>query len=55
MQSSGIPPHQRLVKTGKRLIKHARYHRLLFAKGHLHRRLFGRMLRRIYALPVPIG
>ena len=26
---------------------------LLLAEGHLHRRLFGDMLRRIWALPVP--
>ena len=44
---------QRLVKTGGRLIKHARYYWLLLAEGHLHRRLFGQMLRRIYALLVP--
>ena len=46
---------QRLVKTGGRLIKHARYYWLLLAEGHLHRHLFGQMLRRIYALPVPNG
>ena len=45
----------RLVKTGGRLIKHARYYWLLPAEGHPHRRLFGRMLRRIWALPVPNG
>ena len=44
---------QRLVKTGGRLVKHARYYWLLLAEGHLHRRLFGNMLRRIWALPVP--
>jgi hypothetical protein len=43
---------QRLVKTGGRLVKHARYHRLLLAESHLTRRLFGAMLRRIWALPV---
>ena len=31
----------RLMKTGGRLIKHARYYWLLFAGGHLNRRLFG--------------
>lgn len=31
---------QRLVKTGGRLIKHARYYWLLLAEGHLTRRLF---------------
>jgi Transposase DDE domain group 1 len=46
---------QRLVKTGGRLIKHARYYWLLLAEGHLHRRLFGGMLRRIAALPMPSG
>jgi hypothetical protein len=46
---------QRLVKTGGRLIKHARYYWLLLAEGHLHRRLFGQMLRRIYELPLPSG
>ena len=44
---------QRLVKTGGRLVKHARYYWLLLADGHLTRRLFGDMLRRIWALPVP--
>jgi hypothetical protein len=28
---------------------------LLLAEGHLHRRLFGQMLRRMDALPVPSG
>ena len=46
---------QRLVKTGWRLIKHARYYWLLLAEGHLTRRLFGRMVRRIAALPSPGG
>jgi hypothetical protein len=46
---------QRLVKTGGRLIKHARYYWLLLAEGHLTRRLFGAMLRRIEALPAPAG
>ena len=44
---------QRLVKTGGRLVKHARYYWLLLAESHLTRRLFGSMLRRIWALPVP--
>ena len=45
---------QRLVKTGGRLIQHARYYWLmLLAEGYLNRRLFGDMLRRIWALPVP--
>jgi hypothetical protein len=46
---------QRLVKTGGRLIKHARYYWLLLAESHLTRRLFGSMLRRIAALPSPAG
>jgi len=50
---------QRLVKTGGRLIKHARYYWLLRAEGHLTRRLFGAMLRRgpqgAPALPAPAG
>ncbi|MGD0922698.1 MAG: hypothetical protein ABSA70_13170 [Terriglobia bacterium] len=44
---------QRLVKTGGRLIKHARYYWLLLAESHLARRLFGGMLRRTAALPSP--
>jgi hypothetical protein len=46
---------QRLVKTGGRLIKHARYYWLLLAESQLTRRLFASMLRRIGALPVPAG
>ena len=46
---------QRLVKTGGRLVKHARYYWLLLAEGHLSRRLFGNMLRMIAALPVLDG
>jgi Transposase DDE domain group 1 len=38
---------QRLVKTGGRLIKHARYYWLLLAESRLTRRLFGSMLRRM--------
>ena len=45
----------RLVKTGGRLVKHAHYFWLLLAEGHLRRRLFGDMLQRIWALPVPGG
>ena len=44
---------QRLVKTGGRLVKHARYYWLLLAESHLTRRLFGAMLGRIAALPLP--
>jgi hypothetical protein len=46
---------QRLVKTGRRLIKHARYYSLLLAESHLTRRLFGNMLQKIAALPSPAG
>jgi hypothetical protein len=47
---------QRLVKTGGRLVKHARYYWLLLAESHLMtRRLFGSMVRRISALPLPAG
>jgi hypothetical protein len=46
---------QRLVKTGGRLIKHARYYWLLLAESHLTRRLFGAMVRRIGLLSVPAG
>jgi Transposase DDE domain group 1 len=46
---------QRLVKTGGRLVKHARYYWLLLAEGHLTRRRFGAMLDRIALLPfVPL-
>jgi hypothetical protein len=46
---------QRLVKTGGRLVKHARYYWLLLAESHLTRRLFGSMVRRISELPLPAG
>src|SRR5664280_1948459 len=46
---------QRLVKTGGRLVKHARYYWLLLAESHLTRRLFGSMLRRIAGLSLPAG
>jgi hypothetical protein len=46
---------QRLVKTGGRLVKHARYYWLLLAESHLTRRLFESMVRRIDALPAPAG
>jgi hypothetical protein len=44
---------QRLVKTGGRLAKHARYYWLPLAESHLTRRFFGSMVRRISALAVP--
>jgi hypothetical protein len=49
---------QRLVKTGGRLIKHAkhaRYYWLLLAESHLTWRLFGSMLRRMEGLTLPAG
>jgi len=46
---------QRLVKTGGRLVKHARYYWLLLAEGQLTRERFGSMLRRIAVLPLPNG
>ena len=42
---------QRLVKTGGRLVKHARYYWLWLAESHLTRRLFGSKVRRIAELP----
>lgn len=44
-----------LVKTRGRLVKHARYYWLLLGESHLTRRLFGSMLRRMEALPLPAG
>ena len=44
---------QRLVKTGGRLVKHARYYWLMLAEGHLTRARFTAMLRRIALLPLP--
>ena len=46
---------QRLMKTGGRLVKHARYYWLLLAESHLTRRLFRAMVGRIAALPVATG
>jgi hypothetical protein len=45
----------RLIKTGGRLVKHARYYWLLLAEGHLTRRLFGAILQRLEAVSVPAG
>ena len=44
---------QRLVKTGGRLVKNARYYWLCLAESHLTRWLFGSMVRRITVLPLP--
>ena len=39
-----------------RLVKHTRYYwLLLLAEGHLNRKLFGDLPRRIWALPLPGG
>lgn len=46
---------QRLVKTGGRLIQHARYYWLLLAESHLTRQLFAGMLAKIAMLPSPAG
>jgi hypothetical protein len=46
---------QRLMKTGGRPVKYARYYWLLLAEGHLTRRPFGAILRRLEALPWPAG
>jgi hypothetical protein len=46
---------QRLIRTGGRLVKHARYYWLLLAEGHLTRSLFGAILRRLTVLSVPAG
>jgi len=46
---------QRLVKTGGRLVKHARYYWLLLAESLLTGRLFGAMVQRMAALTIPTG
>jgi hypothetical protein len=46
---------QQRVKTGGRLIKHARCYWLLLAESHLTRRLFAGILGKITALPRPAG
>jgi hypothetical protein len=46
---------QRLVKTGGRLVKYARYYWLMLAESHLTRRLFGSMVWRMGALAVAAG
>jgi hypothetical protein len=51
--SSGADLQQ--ARNGGRLVKHARHYRLMLAESHLTRRLFGGMVRRIKALPVPAG
>jgi hypothetical protein len=46
---------QRLVKTGGRLIKHARYCRLLLAESSLTKQLFGSILRGMAGPLLPAG
>ncbi|MGB9486414.1 MAG: transposase [Terriglobia bacterium] len=46
---------QRLVKTGGRLVKPARYYWLLLAESRLTRRLFGAMVQRMAALTIRAG
>jgi hypothetical protein len=55
LQLAGNRGAGQLVKTGGRLIKHARYYWLLLAESHLTRRLFVGMLRKIAVLPSPGG
>jgi hypothetical protein len=43
------------MKTGARLVKHARYYWLLLPDGHLTRRLLGAIVQRLAALSVPAG
>jgi hypothetical protein len=40
---------------GSQLLRYAHYYWLLLAEGHLSRRLFGNMLRKMAALPLPDG
>ena len=54
--NQALVPHESPAAAGEhwgRLVKHARYYWLLRAEGQLAQRLFGDMLRRIWALPVP--
>ena len=46
---------QWLVKTGGKLVRHARYYWLFLAEGHLTRRQFGAMVGRVEALTLPAG
>jgi hypothetical protein len=46
-------PHNARESSNSRLIKHARYYWPLLAESRLTRRLFGAMVGRIAALPVP--
>ncbi len=44
---------QRLVKTGDRIVKQARYYWVLLAESHLAQRVFGAVIRRIEVLLLP--
>jgi len=44
-----------LIRTGGRLVERARYYWLMLAEGHLTRRLFGAIVRRLATLSVPAG
>ena len=44
---------QRKVKTGRRLMKHARYYWQMLSEGRLTRSRFAAKLRRIAMLPLP--
>ena len=46
---------QRVVKTGGRLVKHSRVLLAHARESHPTQRLFGSMLQRIWALPIPTG
>ncbi len=46
---------QQAIGEDGRLVKHARHYWLLLARGHLTRRLFGAVVRRIGLLSVPAG
>ncbi len=46
---------QRLVKTGGRLVKHARYYSLLLAEGHLNRRVLPTPMLWFVRIGVPLS
>jgi hypothetical protein len=53
MQSLVLHCERRLVKTGGRLVRQARYYWLRLAERHLRRLRSGAMLERIALLPAP--
>ena len=55
MATPSLPTFTRFTSVAFCDVKHARYYWLLLAESHLTRRLFGGMVRRIDALPVPAG